>query len=101
MGSKIGNLPQSRKQPYFTAEQMIEIYEASGRSDDEFTLRQKAKELYPDIVKADGVPPITKRPPHGRWFDKGDGTCGPAAFTLVSGMCRTVGIMEDGTPHPF
>lgn len=101
MAKKIGDLSQSEKLPYFTAGQMIEIYEASGRSDDESILRQKAKELYPDIVKSDGVPPITKRPPHGRWFDKGDGTCGPAAFTLVSGMCRAVGIMEDGTPRPF
>ncbi len=101
MGKKIGGLSKSGKQPYFTMEQMIEIYEASSRSDDESTLRQKAKELHPDILKADGTPPITKLPAHGRWFPTANGSYGPAAFTLVSGMCNSVGIMEDGTPHPF
>ena len=101
MAIKIGDLSKAEKPPHFTKGQMIEIYEASGRSSDESTLRQKAKELYPDIVKADGASPITKRPPHGRWFDKGDGTYGPAAFVLVSGMSNAIGIMDDGTPHPF
>lgn len=85
---------------YFTEEQLVEIYEATGRSSDINVIRAKASELYPDIVDDEGIP-IWKLPPHGRSFNCGDGTYEMPAFVLASNKCSSMGVMQDGTPHPF
>jgi len=85
---------------YFTEDQIVEIYEATGRSSDIGLIRAKASELYPDIVDGEGVP-IWKLPSHGRSFTMEDGTHQMPAFVLTSKKCNSVGIMEDGTPRPF
>lgn len=85
---------------YFTEEQLVEIYEATGRSSDINVIRAKASEMYPGIVDDEGIP-IWKLPSHGRSFNCGDGTYEMPAFVLASNKCNSIGVMRDGTPHPF
>lgn len=90
----------SQKIVYFTEQQLIKIYEATCRSSDINVIRAKATELYPDVADEKGTP-IWKLPSQGRSFDIGDGTYERPAFVLVSKKCNSIGIMSDGTPHPF
>lgn len=91
---------QGLHRPFFTPEQLIMIYEATDRSVDKTVLQAKAQELFPDVLD-EGKPPISVTGPFGRWFDLGDGHCGPAKYTIVSNASSAVGVLDDGTPKSF
>lgn len=93
-------MEQKRTIVYFAEKQLVEIYEATGRSHNIETIRSMASRLYPDIVDDEGIP-IWKLPPHDRSFDRGDGTYEMPVFVLTSNKCNSIGVMKDGTPHPF
>ena len=88
-------LAKSPKKATFTAAQVLEIYEKSGRKTDIASLRATARELYPDILQ-DGEPPIFCRPGTGRAFRVGDEYTRPQ-YTLSSNRALMVGILPDGT----
>lgn len=88
-------LAKTPKKASFTAAQMIEIYEKSGRKTDTDALRATARELYPDILQ-DGQPPIFCRPGGGRAFRVGEEYIRPK-FMLVTHRALMVGILPDGT----
>lgn len=92
-------LAKTPKKASFTAAQMIEIYEASGRKADTKALRAAARELYPEILQ-DGQPPILCRPGCGRAFRVGDEYIKPK-YTLVTHRALMVGILPDGTPLEY
>lgn len=97
--SHIGSLPPHR--PAFTEGQLIEIYEAAGRSGDLSALKAKARELYPDILE-DGEPPITRVEGwFGRSFEDAAGKMVHSKWVLCSNRCNSVGILADGTPMPY
>ena len=60
-------LAKAPKKAAFTAAQMIEIYEKSGRKTETAALRTTARELYPGILQ-NGEPPITCSEGCGRFF---------------------------------
>ena len=70
-------LANTPKKAAFTLEQMIEIYEASGRKTDTVVLRDTA-----------------------RAFRVGEEYVRPA-FTLVTNYALMVGILPDGTPMEY
>ena len=88
-------LAKKPKKASFTAEQMIAIYEASGRKTDTEALRKAALELYPDILQ-DGQPPITCLPGGGRAFRVGEDYVKPTHM-LVTNRTLMIGILPDGT----
>ena len=95
----ITTLARLPKKAAFTAAQIIEIYEASGRSTDTQALREAARALYPDIQE-DGVPPISCTDGYGRAFLV-EGEYQRPKHTLTSHFCRSVGILKDGTPLEY
>lgn len=92
-------LANTPKKAAFTLEQMIEIYEASGRKTDTAALRDTARRLFPDILE-NGQPPITAREGCARAFRVGEEYVRPA-FTLVTNYALMVGILPDGTPMEY
>lgn len=86
--------------PHFSPDQIIEIYEAAGRSLDRNILDAKAKELYPDILEPDGRSPIFVREGTGKAFLV-NGERVKGTHTLASRMLVDVGILKDGTPIPY
>lgn len=88
-------LAKSPKKAAFTAEQMIHIYETSGRKTDTDALRATARELYPEILQ-DGVPPISCLPGSGRSFRVGEEYISPTHM-LVTHRALMIGILPDGT----
>ena len=95
--SHIGSLETNRDRPTFTAQQIIDIYEAAGRSTDPDVLRGKARELFPDILEH-GAPPLWRTEGVGRAFLTEDGSYVKPVWRLGSNYCRDVGILPDGTP---
>lgn len=88
-------LAKSPKKSAFTSEQMIEIYEASGRKTNTQALRTTAQKLYPHILQ-DGPPPITCHPGSGRAF-RINGEYIRPKFTLVTNRALMIGILPDGS----
>ncbi len=88
-------LARSPKKAAFTSQQMIEIYEASGRKTDTNALRAAARTLYPDILQ-NGQPPITCHPGTGRAFRINDAYIRPE-FMLVTNQALMIGILPDGS----
>ena len=86
--------------PHFTCNQLIEIYEAAGRSIDIDKLHSTARELYPDIVGPDCKPPVFVRSGSNKWFLYND-SYQPAKFTVASRLVNGIGIMDDGTPISY
>lgn len=86
--------------PHFTIEQLIEIYEAAGRTVDLDKLQFKARELYPGILGPDCKPPIFVRTGSNKWFLYND-SYKPAQYTIASRLVNGIGIMEDGTPISY
>ena len=86
--------------PYFTADQLIEIYEESGRSLDAEKLQSTALRLYPDVIGPDYKPPVFLRPGSYKGFLV-DGDYHKAKFSIMSRLVNGIGIMEDGTPIPY
>lgn len=89
-------LEEFRQGPSFTVEELTQIYEHSGRSNDEAALRAAARELFPDS-KA----PLYCRPGGARAFDLPGGVVERPLFTLSSFHCRSIGIMRDGSVRPY
>ena len=92
-------LAKTPKKAAFTAAQMIDIYEKSGRKTDTAALRATARELYPDILQ-DGEPPILCSDGCGRFFPVGEEYVAPA-HTLITNRALMIGILPDGTPVEF
>ena len=92
-------LAKTPKKAAFTVEQLIDIYERSGRKTDTDALRATARQLYPEILQ-DGQPPITCRPGCGRAFRVDEEYVRPK-FTLVTNRALMVGILPDGTPLEY
>jgi len=92
-------LAKAPKKASFTAEQMIRIYEESGRKTDTAALRATARALYPDILQ-DGEPPISCLSGSGRAFHVGEDYIVPT-HTLVTYRALMVGILPDGTPLEY
>lgn len=89
-------LSETSRQPAFTVEELIRIYEESGRSTDGAVLQAKAKELFPESEA-----PLCLRAGGSRAFDVGGGEFQRPAYTLSSHLCRCVGIMKDGQPREY
>ena len=88
-------LAKTPKKASFTAEQLINIYEKSGRQTETSALRATARQLYPEILQND-QPPLTCRAGCGRAFRVDEEYVRPK-FTLVTNRALMVGILEDGT----
>ena len=58
-------LAKTPKKASFTAAQVIEIYEKSGRKTDTGALRATARELYPDIIQDNHPPSFAARAADG------------------------------------
>lgn len=86
--------------PHFTYKQLIEIYEASGRSIEIDALQASAKQLYPDVLEDDGQSPIFVISGSHKGFLV-DGDYCKAKFSILSRLVNGIGIMEDGTPLPY
>ena len=71
--SHIGSLTTNRNRPTFTAEQIVQIYEAAGRTTQLDILRAEAKELFPEIQE-NGLPPLWCTSGAGRAFAMPDGS---------------------------
>lgn len=95
--SHIGSLVTNRGRPTFTTGQIIEIYEASGRSVEPDVLLAKARELFPDVLE-DGAPPLWRTEGVGRAFLTEEGSYERPVWRLGSNYCRDVGILSDGSP---
>lgn len=92
----LAKMPQKAS---FTAPQLIQIYESSGRKTDTAALRAAARELFPDILQ-DGEPPITCLSGGGRAFRVGEEYIRPQ-YMLVTHRALAVGILPDGTPMEY
>ncbi len=92
-------LAKTPKKASFTAAQVIEIYEKSGRKTDTGALRATARELYPDIIQ-DNHPPIICRTGCGRAFHVGEEYIKPQ-YMLITNRALAVGILPDGTPLEY
>ena len=88
-------LAKSPKKAAFTTQQMLEIYEVSGRKTNTEALRNTAKKLYPDILQGDH-PPITCHPGSGRGFLINGEYVRPK-FMLVTNCALMIGILPDGS----
>ncbi len=89
-------LEEYRQGPAFTVEQLMQIYEASGRSTDLTALKAAAQSLFPDCAA-----PLYCSPGGSRAFDLGDGVVEKPAYTLSSFLCRSIAIMPDGQVLPY
>jgi hypothetical protein len=82
----------------FTQDELIEIYHKAGSAEQD-ALIAAAKELFPQRMEAD-QPPMLKVETglHGRGFRRHpeDEVAETPVYTLKSGCCNWVGIMEDG-----
>jgi len=96
----IGSLQTERHRPTFSTEQILQIYEASGRSTDLEVLQAQARVLFPEILE-DGAPPLWKANGAGRAFRRPDGTFERAVCRFGSNCCRDLGILADGTPEIY
>ena len=85
---------------HLTAEQLIQIYEVSGRALDIERLRAVARELYPSIIEPDGRAPIFLLDKSFKGFLV-DGEYKRAKYTITSRLVNGVGIMDDGTPISY
>ena len=92
-------LAKTPKKAAFSAAQMIDIYEKSGRKTDTASLRATARQLYPDLLQ-DGEPPITCLPGGGRAFHVGGEYIKPTHM-LVTHRALMVGILPDGTAQEY
>ena len=86
--------------PHFTADKLIEIYEASARALDTEKLQATARRLYPEALSPDGKPPIFVREGSHKWFFV-DGDYRKAKYSIVSRLVNGIGIMDDGTPISY
>jgi hypothetical protein len=87
----------------FSQKELIEIYHKAGSVEEE-ALIAAAKELFPQRMAAEQPPMLrVETGLHGRRFLRHpeDETVETPAYTLKSGQCQWVGIMEDGEAIPY
>lgn len=93
---------QGSDRDFFSQEELIQIYQAAGSPEQE-ALFTAARDLFPDRMAA-ADPPMLKVETgiHGRWFVR-DEKEEPEApiYTVKSGRCCWIGILEDGTALPY
>lgn len=80
----------------FTCEQLSSIWDETGHSADLEALKRVAKELFPEISA-----PLYFYEGGHRAFDTPDGRVESPQYTLSSHLCRSIGIMRDGSTHPY
>lgn len=85
---------------YFTTDQLIQIYEASGRSLNADMLQSTAKDLYPDVLESNGRAPIFVLDRSFKGFLV-EGEYKRAKHTISSRLVNAIGIMDDGTPISY
>lgn len=85
---------------YFTAEQLIQIYEEAGRVLDVDALQSAAKKLFPETLAPDGRAPVFVREGAGKMFMM-KGEYQKAHHSILSQRGYGLGIMDDGTPLPY
>lgn len=93
---KFEYMKEWKSQPAFTIEQLINIYEESGRSTNLVKLKEKANELYPNI---NAVIYLCEGGFCG--FDRGDGISEKPAYTIGTHMCRNIAILKNGEAVPY
>lgn len=86
----------------YTTEQLIQIYEESGHSTKKEILQRTALALFPEIVDADGQPPLLVLKGSGRAFPldgdyRGNGPWEIPAYMIHSNACFALAIMKDGS----
>lgn len=84
-----------RRLPALTYEQIIEVYEAAGRSVDTEVLQEMSDKMFPDA----GVK-FHSNKKSWKGFVDADGVMHLAEYTIGTGA-NWVGIMEDGTAIPY
>lgn len=84
----------------FTAEELRQIYEAAGTAGQD-KLRETARQLFPDRLTAEGIPPISSFEGGGRAFRHGGEGYQKPAWTIASKRCPCLGIMADGTAYVY
>ena len=93
---KFDYMKEWKARPAFTIEQLVTIYEESGRSTNFSELQAKARELYPD-----NDAPLYFCQGGFAGFDRGDGIHEKPAYTLGSHMCRNIAVLKDGRTEPY
>lgn len=86
--------------PHFTDQQLIEIYEAGGRSTNQDILQATARSMYPSVLGPDCKPPVFVRDGSYKGFFV-DGEYRKAKYSIVSRLVNGIGIMDDGTPISY
>lgn len=84
----------------FTLDELRQIYEVAKTADQD-TLRATARELFPDRLTNEGVPPISSYAGGGRAFLHGGEGYEKPAYTIASKRCPCLGIMADGTAYSY
>lgn len=91
----MGKIGRLGRDPALTKEQMVEVYEAAGRSIDPAVLQEVSDRMFPDSevrwYRSIGS---------FRGFIDADGVMHKAVYTLGTGP-NWVGVMEDGTAIPY
>lgn len=80
----------------FSTEQLMSIWEASGGSPDINALKNTATRLFPGLDA-----PLYFSAGGHRAFESTDGTVELPQYTLTTHLCRAIGIMKDGSIHPY
>ena len=93
---------QGSNRDYFTQDELIAIYQKAG-SPEQSALTEAARSLFPERMSAE-EPPLLKveNGTRGRWFLRGENSRPEAPlYTVKSGHCCWIGILEDGTALPY
>ena len=88
---------------YFTQDELIAVYEKAG-SPEEADLRAAALSLFPERMQAEKPPMLrVETGIHGRWFylDEARTVIQEPKYTIKSGRCCWVGVMEDGSVQKY
>ncbi len=89
-------------QDYFNTEELIAIYQKAGCAE-QTALYTAAGQLFPLRMQADNAPFIlVEEGLHGRWFVLGEGQeAQQPVYTIKSGHCAWIGVLQDGTALPY
>lgn len=91
----MGKIGRLGRDPALTKEQMIEVYEAAGRSIDPVVLQEVSDRMFPDS----GVKFYRLKGSFKGFVDE-EGVMHKAEYTIGTGP-NWIGIMADGTALPY
>ncbi len=93
---------QGSTQDYFTQEELIQIYQDAGGAERN-ALLAAAQRLFPERMVAENRPfLLVEEGIHGRWFVLDpDAPAEAPQYTIKSGHCSWIGILQDGTALPY